>query len=507
MRPSTFVLPMLLCCAILPADGRESPDKPAAGRMLRVVVRDPQGKPLPDATVRASIATEEKDFKAKREHKTDSRGAAHVELPKTFYILRLWAGKKPFVTMFAGWEQNELASGREFPAEYAFRLERGVAAGGRIVNEQTEPVAGVKVQVRIANDVKPPGGDGRARYNTWLGERSDAATTDADGRWRIDNVPDHPQVKLGLLVSHPDYVSDETWQELQEAAGVTTAMLRQETATLTLKRGVIVRGRVTDPGGKPIKDAIVVHGDDSYSTSTPCKFPTDADGRYRLPPLSPRETTLTVIAPGWAPQLRKVKLRAELPPQDFRMEPGKPIRLRIVDSAGKPLPRAYVSITGWKGIRSLQWAHNPNHPKVPDTKIPIRANAEGVWEWSSAPDDPVKLQIGFKGFAETGMEIAGGAPLRTVTLKAEHRITGRVTDAVTGKPMASLTIIPLNVRPDSISAARYNAELGKDGRLDYLAEQSDIPQRLRIEAAGYRTQDGPESFLTPRENRWPRRKS
>src|SRR5207247_1349426 len=136
------------------------------------------------------------------------------------------------------------------------------------------------------------------------------------------------QVELGLLITHPDYVSDNEWQEAQKAAGITAAMLRRGTATLTLKRGVIVRGRVTDPAGKPIKDALIVLGDDPYGARTPSKFPTDADGRFRLPALAPRETTLTVMAPGWAPQLRRVKLRDGLPPQDFRMEPGKPIRLR-----------------------------------------------------------------------------------------------------------------------------------------------------------------------------------
>src|SRR5262249_32058159 len=70
------------------------------------------------------------------------------------------------------------------------------------------------------------------------------------------------RARLSLLVSHPDYVSDSRWQEAQKAAGLTMAMLRKGTATLALKRGIIVRGRVTDPAGKPIKDALVVQGDD-----------------------------------------------------------------------------------------------------------------------------------------------------------------------------------------------------------------------------------------------------
>jgi RNA polymerase sigma factor (sigma-70 family) len=470
----------------------EDPGNPAA-RTLRVVVLDTQGKPLRNVKIHASVWTEEKGFKANHDYETDATGACQVELPKTFYIFRLWANKKQHAGLFAGWEQNELAGGAKLPAEYVFRLEPGVSAGGRIVDEQNQPIAGAKVEVMLANDRTPAHGDGRVRYNTWLATGSDAVRTDAEGRWRIDNVPDNPHAELSLLVTHPDYVSDERWGQAQQAAGITSAMLRQATAALTLKHGVIVRGRLTDPAGKPVKDALVVRGDDPYSATTQSKFATDADGRFQLPALAPGETTLTVIARGWAPQLRKVNLRAGLPPQDFRMAPGKPIRLRIVDAAGKPVPRAWVSLTGWKGSKSIWSDHNPNHPKVPDTGIPRRAGADGVWAWTWAPDDPVKLQIAAQGFTTSELEIAGGAAERTVTLKAAHRITGRVTDAVTGKPIPAFTVVPLNVfRKDWRCAARSHAVSGKDGRLGYLATRTDVPLRLRVEALGYRTQEGPE---------------
>ena len=489
MHASTHSLVLVLCCTVAAAadDG-----PPAAKPALCIVVLDPQGTPLPGANVKVSIWTEEKDFKATRDYQSDASGAARVELPRTYHILRLWASKSPFVSMFANWEQKELAIGKGIPSEYTFRLEPAAIAGGRIVDEQGHPIAGAKVQLSIANNPQPADGDGRARYNTWLATGSDAATTNADGRWRVDNVPSHPQVELSLMVSHPDYMSDEQWGQLQKAADITTAMLLKETAALTLKRGIIIRGQVTDPTGQPIENAIVVHGDNPYFATLPSKFPTDAEGRFRLPALAPCETSLTVIAPGWAPQFRKLNLHAGLPPQEFRMEPGKPIRLRIVDAAGKPVPNAYISLVGWKGSQSIQSSHNPNHPKVPDTKIPRRTDADGIWEWASAPDDPVKVQIGAKGFAGSELERAGGVPEETVVLKPEHRVNGRVIDAVTGQPIPAFTIIPIDVfRKDWLHAERGNAERGKDGRLDYLATRTDIPLRLRIEASNYRSQDGP----------------
>ncbi len=87
------------------------------------------------------------------------------------------------------------------------------------------------------------------------------------------NVPNNPRVELNLLVTHPDHVSDEYWGENQRAGAVTTAMLLKGTATLKLKSGIIVRGRVTDSAGKPIAGAIVVRGDDPYFASTPKRVP------------------------------------------------------------------------------------------------------------------------------------------------------------------------------------------------------------------------------------------
>jgi RNA polymerase sigma factor (sigma-70 family) len=466
---------------------QEGGDRPGhqLPRKLRVLVLDPQGKPLSGAKIHSSIWTEEKGFKANHDHETDATGAAQLELPKSFYILRLWAGMKPFVTMIAGWEQNELASLKEFPAEYSFRLASAVPAGGRVVDEEGKPIAGARVEVTLQKSIKPVNGDGRASYNIWLANGNDAARTDADGRWRIDNVPDDPRIELTLSVSHSDFVSGEYWREVQKRSGITTEVLRQRTATLTLKRGVIVGGRVIDPDGKPIKDALVVHGEGN----NPDDCRTDDNGLYRLPALAPEVTTLTVLAPGWAPQLRRINIEAGLPSQEFRMEPGKPIRLRIVDGRGKPLPAASVIPLEWKGSKALE---NLSYSKV-DTRIPRKANEEGIWEWTWAPNDMVKLQIGRKGFANCDLVTGGDASLRTVPLKPEHRLTGRVIDGVTGKPIPSFTVIPIDVfRKDWLHAERGNAVAGKNGRLDYHATRTDIPLRLRIEAPGYRTQDGPE---------------
>ncbi len=463
--------------------------QPTGARSLRFVVLDSDDKPISSARVHCGVWTDEKDFKHRQDYQTDASGAALVKLPKTFTIVRLFTSKPSFAPMFTHWEPNDLLSGQTIPDEYTIRLERGVSASGRILDENDIPVAGAKVQVSTKDDLRPTRSDPHTVYNSSLAKGADATITDAEGRWRIENVPNHPKAELTLLVTHPDHVSDEQWGETQTAGAITTAMLLKGTAALKLKAGTIMRGRVTGSAGEPIEGAMVVLGDDPYSASTPCEFLTDGDGRFQLPAMTPRQTAVTVVAPGWAPQYRSVNVKPGLPAQDFRMERGKPIRLRVVDAAGTEVPKAYVSIRGWMGRQAL---YNHDHPKVRDTKIPRRTDSNGVWEWTWAPEGPVELEVSAEGFAEQKLEVGGGAPEKTIALKTEHRVRGRVTDAVTGAPIAAFAVVPVDVfRKDWFVAETYNAEPGKDGHLDYLARRTDVPIRLRVEAMGYRAQDGP----------------
>src|SRR5207245_9040494 len=124
------------------------------------------------------------------DYETDATGVAQIQLPKTFHGLRLRASTRPFVPIVAFLDQNDLASGKKFPAGFTFRLESGITAGGRVVDEQGKPIAGAKVEVLGANiRARPAHGDGRTAYDVWLATGNDAATTDAEGRWRIRNVP------------------------------------------------------------------------------------------------------------------------------------------------------------------------------------------------------------------------------------------------------------------------------------------------------------------------------
>lgn len=106
---------------------------------------------------------------------------------------------------------------------------------------------------------------------------------------------------------------------------------------------------------------------------------------------------LTVMAEGWAPDLRKITITRENPKFDFRLKAGKTLRIRFEDDSGKPIPGVGVLIEGWRGGKSL---YNQKHPIVLDTKIPGMADKNGIYQWNWAPDDPVYYYFGKAGYEE-----------------------------------------------------------------------------------------------------------
>ena len=181
---------------------------------------------------------------------------------------------------------------------------------------------------------------------------------------------------------------------------VTLQSLRQQKAAIVMYRGISMTGSVTDPKGKPVAGAVVVWGTDPYSqTGTHQEHRqevrTDAQGSYQLPPLPPLTMTVTVIAEGWSPDLKKVAITPKNHKADFQLKPGKKLRIRFVDDAGKPIPGVYVQITGWRDCKSL---YNMKHPMVLETKIPDLADKNGIYQWTWAPDDEVEYYFGKPGY-------------------------------------------------------------------------------------------------------------
>jgi beta-lactamase regulating signal transducer with metallopeptidase domain/thiol-disulfide isomerase/thioredoxin/protocatechuate 3,4-dioxygenase beta subunit len=468
------------------APAEAKPQEPARRTMLVHAV-GPDGKPMAGVKIHRSVWTRPLIKDANRDFVTDDRGEAKVDLPGGMSIFRLWARADHHVPLFAHWEEEDNPE-KNLPADFTFRLMPGTTIGGIVRNTEGQPIKGVAVEVRLDRGGR---GDGTSVPDTWLAEQEPTThtitvpMTDEQGRWTLDNVPPGDGLELKLKLGHPDYISDAEWGAYQEAQGVDLKALRARTAAITMRGGLVASGTVTDPAGKPVAGAVVVRGDRPYWEWGSQEVRTDEQGRYRFPPLPAGPLTVTVVAPGWMPALRKVEIRQGMTPFDFRLAPGKELQIRFVDAAGKPVPRVGVGIENWRGGESL---YNHKHPNVLDTGIPTRADDQGLYRWTWAPGDAVTYRLHKEGFAEHTLTLTAGGGEQKITLSQVLRITGKIADAATGRSIPHATAIPvLEFAPGHLVAERDHAREASDGTYAIEADRTDVAYRVRVEAEGYRS--------------------
>lgn len=482
------------------ADVEESANDSAL-REMKIRVVDVDGNPLEDTKLRVAVWYTEgyEGYKTPKDHISGADGEIVLKLPKKLDILRLWPNKPNYVCGFKNFGRGTHREGELIPAEFEFQLAQGHGIGGRVVDSDGTPVEGVHVRVKLSDEPE--------LVSTWLTDSFYQPTvkTDADGRWELNNAPAVPEhggdYKFSLKLEHDKFVTDEHWGESQSAQGIESAELRRGDATIVLNPGTSIRGTVTDSSGEPVTKGWVVWKDEPYFADGVFEAELNSDGSFLTPPLSKGKHPVTIVAPGFAAQRREVEIGSGSSEHDFQLRPGKRITIRIIDSAGQPVPKAYVGIASsshpkaWQGSNAI---HNHKHPNVPEYGIPRSADENGIFVWDWAPEEPVTYHFGAKGFS--GQEVALVAKEEPHIIKLPHELiaAGLVTDARTGKPISKFEVIPVVVfRPDFFSTSYQNAEHGTDGQFKLPLRGGGDPSyryRVRFEAIGYRSTVSEESF-------------
>lgn len=117
-------------------------------------------------------------------------------------------------------------------------------------------------------------------------------------RWLVSYPGDHRQ---GLSVHPRSIFGYWTPSEPAKVPGVTIDVLKtgnDAPVTLTLSRGLAVRGTVRDQDGKPVAGAVVQAKNEDRSFRQSVAI-TNGEGRYEVVALSPLESSLvTVSGPG-----------------------------------------------------------------------------------------------------------------------------------------------------------------------------------------------------------------
>lgn len=295
------------------------------------------------------------------------------------------------------------------PEEFAVALEPGSRdAGGIVKNEEGRPIEGVTVELwGYLAEKKQPG------ELVW----KVPATTDAEGRWRTRSL--RPMQWVNLYLTHPDYVSDHYRSRAADPLDKLYSGLDEQ----VMVRGVSVAGRVVDSEGRPIAGSDVGWTTDrnGFPFDVP-RVSTNERGEYRISHAKPGELFLVAERKGYAPSLSTVRVAAGEPEREvnFKLEPGRVFRGRVVDTEGKPVEGARVNAATWRGARML--------------RDMFLTDAEGRFRWESAPPDGVIFGVAkdyYRNASEVEEKIAGDEV--EFTVEPAMRWLGTLRDAETGK--------------------------------------------------------------------------
>ena len=351
-------------------DSTEAPRIPQGNRAVRSidfrVVDHRTGKPL--AGVDLTIKVERKDTGRAT---TDSAGRADIAVPSPLPGYMAVSARKDNFAPMTGFIRRPSIEDGDIPASYTLEMYPVETVTGVVRDEQGRPIEGVLVEPMTW---MRSGGGGTDREEF---ERPPSVKTDAEGRWKCEGMPAGiDSSRISFRFSHVDY------QPVDLPSGAALEHIRRGPATI-LPRGLEIAGRVVDRAGTPIGGAHVYRGSDRFGMGIP-KTDTDREGRFRFIHVPAGETILTVQAPGQTPDLRKIVVAGGLAPVEFRLEPGRRIRGRVVDTKGNPLPRTTIVADGWRGYRTLDWE--------------TMTDDEGRFEWTDAPSDSVWIDIMREGY-------------------------------------------------------------------------------------------------------------
>jgi 5-hydroxyisourate hydrolase-like protein (transthyretin family) len=436
-----------------PRDAAQPADPAVMGKLTLRAVEAATGEPIEGVSISYTARIDDGKFQ-EATVTTDEDGTAAIEWAPDVTVHKLWftARKPKLVPIHILWDDERHPL--RLPPMKELRFKPGTTIGGIVQDEAGHPIEGATVDVHAP----PTEYEGR-NYVFTLG----SPRTDAQGRWRLDVAPKDLD-EVWAAVTHPHY---------KRNGGAASRKLDSVTV---LKKGLSVMGRVVDAAGRAVKGARAIMGRDTWGTNPPAGT-TDGSGAFTLENCDLGPSIITVQAEGFAPRIHEVRVEERTPPVVIALtEPGSILRVRVVDVEGKPVAGASLGPDTWRGQRSIHFRGLTG----PDGRV----------EWRSAPKDVVFYDIGKAEYMWSRLlPLTASEREQTVILYPKLAITGRVTDAATGRPVPSFRIVQ-GQRLEWRDAIHWSENLGADGTDGQYTSQFDEPSAalfVRVEAPGYKS--------------------
>ncbi len=399
------------------------------------------GETLSQATFQVELLYRESARNNESSHAANEAGefvaGFETRTPDVCYLSCRAEGYAP---MRGRWRSPEISEeGEALPEEVVFPMQKGTTVGGIVLNEDEQPVAGAIVQFSASNYGEIPGAQLVQTFS------KDEFVTDENGRWSCLYAPEQMTEAL-FTVNHEDYAADDSNWGIQQDF----TELKSQQLTYYLRRPQTIRGRVTDPDGKPVEGAFLVV-DRTPDEEAPL-VQTDSDGQYEITHVM--RNRIAVIKPGFAPQERIFNDRKPNPFRldrgrdsapsvdvDFQLQPGVTVEIHVTDDEGKSLEGARVVPDDW--VTDPEYRPSRLFMTTGQKFLQNETNKQGIWRWTWAPrGDPISYDVVLEGYnAARNIDVTANDAGQTVTVKLEanpsgsHILIGLVVDSETKQPI------------------------------------------------------------------------
>lgn len=387
---------------------------PLATELLRLLfVAADSGKPIPNPELRVAAA----GFDDVERVVTGNRdGTCKVPLARekvTSLVIKVRADG--FADTRLHWYPR---NGDQIPETYTCRMVRAVRIGGRVIDADGRPVAGATVGWGHTEDPsfrKFP----EDHEFLWM-----QTTTDHEGRWQLHRIAPEALDRIEGSARHPEHGPTRVFEFARDREGA--AALLKGAHIFQFERGILVTGSVLGPGGQPISGASVSVGE--VGNADRREGVTAADGTFSIAGCASSAPSITALAKGFAATTRRVDLSTEHGPFELRLQPGRVVRLRVMDQNHNPIPGARVWYdTLESGASQEEFSSNTGN--------------DGTVIWQTAPLAEIKFDVSARGFMESRRTpLAPHESEKTIVLSPATEISGTVRDE-SGQPIPRFRII------------------------------------------------------------------
>jgi len=310
----------------------------------------------------------------------------------------------------------QTGQGGVIPESYTVRLVRPVLIHGRVVDAAGRPVAGATVGFNTEN-VSAEDMTVEDHCIDYLTPR-----TDASGSWQLNRLAPEMVQRLFGSASHPEYAQSESINVSHQPE--LAQKLLDGTLVFHLGEGITVRGSVVDRNQQPIPNAQVHVGMLESSSSRDTR--TGADGSFQVAGCQPGKGIVSAEADGFAPAAQQLPFGTNLQPVVLALGPGKPLRMRVVDTTGAPIAGASLWLDSFP-------RENRSVP-VPEVWFRCKTDSEGRAVWTNAPDQSLEFTaLAPRHLRRDGIQLRPDDQEHVITLQPALLIKGTVRDAATGE--------------------------------------------------------------------------